>query len=102
MSDTVTLKHVVNRQPVRGIHFYDGYEEARDGLVTIPLHLENRIKRVWRLGYNQSPNGRRLPFLADVLTEIERQTAESAKEDNEGSDRRRQSNSTNRVRTSKR
>lgn len=102
MSGTVTLKHLVNRQPSRMFVFYDGLLFARDGLLTLPLDKMHWVQRAWMKGYCLSPDDKRLFTLQDVHAEIERQTAESAKEEDESSDSGRQPKPKNRVRAGQR
>lgn len=102
MTDTVTLRYSRSVVPMKAVYFYDGFLVARDGLLTLPLDHPHWIRRAFVNGYNNAPNGDRLWNMMDVQAEIERQTAESAKEENESFNGGRQPKPTNRVRAGQR
>lgn len=76
MGKTVTLKHFRFRDAKRVVYFYDGFAVAEQGLITLPLDKPVWIKRAFNLlGYNQTPEGKKLFNSTDLQQEIDRQAA---------------------------
>ena len=68
------LLHRFNRQSRRLVPFYDGLLMAENGVVDIPNDQVSWVKRAWRaLGYENSPDGRKLHDWGDVQAEMQRQ-----------------------------
>lgn len=107
---TVTLKHNYHTLPRRAEPVYDGWYEAFDGLVTLPIDNVNHVRALWFRGYQTTPEGQSIrdfvqldEYLARVAAEESApKTAESAEVTDEGNDTGRQPDTEHRVRSRKR